>query len=133
MIFGSCDFDGSCEFYRESRVRVRKPRKCYETGRAIPVGSHAWQCVSKYDGMIGIYYQTDSAYHFARYLNLKLNGGECAVMFGEVDQVMHDRQHDFPSLYAAWRAICAGEREWSADDRDEEAEAFVARMKGARP
>jgi len=128
MIFGECDTEAPA-FYSEKRVKVRRPQMCRETGRAVMPGEHAWRIVGKWGRSVETIYQTDSAYHFARYLNINLNAGRCAVAFGEVSEAVGQLAYDDPrvgvALEAIWKDIIAGRREWTAEDKCPEAERFL--------
>jgi hypothetical protein len=42
--------DGYCEFWDSKIVKARKPHKCYECRREIPVGAQYEYVAGKYDG-----------------------------------------------------------------------------------
>lgn len=42
--------DISSDFYHETHPKARKPAKCAECGGVVPVGTHYWKIVQKYEG-----------------------------------------------------------------------------------
>lgn len=104
------------EFYRERWVYSKKIRICCETGLWIQPGVHHWACTGKWHGKVETHRQTDSAYHFARHLNLDFYG-ECTIGFGAVDEHMRLEAGVCPYARPTWEAIKSGSVRWYASDK----------------
>lgn len=104
------------DFYKEKRTKARKDRVCCETRRTIREGEYYWSMSGKWDGRFESYSQSESAYHFARHLNIDVIG-DCVFPFGGVGDMMSEYFEEGHPVFAVWEQIKAGEREWSPDDR----------------
>jgi hypothetical protein len=103
------------EFYREHRCKARREHRCCETGRTIRKGEYYWRCTGKWDGEFRAYKQSESAYHFARHLNIDIHG-ECEAGFGYVSDDICSNCLETEDLYVIWHEIERGEREWGPYD-----------------
>ena len=104
------------EYYLEKCVRARKEHKCCETLRVISKGEMYWRCSGKWDGAASSYCQCESAYHFARYINVKVYD-DCVVGFGEITAYMDEIMEKHPTAGRIWREIVEGSRVWGPDDK----------------
>lgn len=103
------------EFYREQLIVALKPHKCCETGRTIQPGERYWRIVSKWEGVLYTYAQSEGAYHFARWLNGVGDGdragdmgkydGEVCIAFGSISSELPDDE----DIREEWRRVCRGE------------------------
>ena len=71
-----CD-DGYAEIWREGHRTTRKEHRCYECGKAIPVGSSVCFSSSLYDGKWETWYRCPTCVVYAEYLSLKVK--ECPL------------------------------------------------------
>lgn len=110
------------EFYHEQRVRARKPHRCCETKREIQKGEFYWRCSGKWGGEIYTYCQVESAYHFARHLNLDIFQ-DCLLPFGEVNEFRDyisdymESEREEQEAWEIWKEIIAGKRVWTKEDK----------------
>lgn len=79
------------EFYSEVCRTARRQHICCETRRAIQPGELYWYISGKWDGRMGVYKQSEAAYHFARFINGVKEGGdeskydgENCIIFGDI-------------------------------------------------
>lgn len=108
-----CDYP---DHYDEKRVKARKHHKCCETGRIIQPGEFYWRCVCIFDGTAKTYKQSESAYHFARFLNGygTSHFGEDCIPFCGIGE--HVSEHHKPlsgdegdEIWSEWLRVKAGE------------------------
>lgn len=100
------------EFYNEHYRTARMQHRCCETDRVIRKGDRYWSCTGKWDGDVETYKQSESAYHFARWLNGQMDGCVC---FGNVSEAVGEWPLE-SMVHDVWADICSGLREFGAGD-----------------
>lgn len=108
MIYADCEIP---QIYNERQITARKDHKCCECHNPIAQGTTYVLCSGLYDNSFFRYKQHVECRDFAAKLNIDFIG-ECAVLFGEVDDAMQS-PNDLRYLGLSAESVLYLQKEWS--------------------